>query len=80
MAHYMRPTAGYWEYTIRDERDYAAHMDYIHFNPVKHGLAQHPASWPFSTFRRCVSKGMYPADWAGGISMQDGMGERPEAS
>jgi putative transposase len=35
----------YWEHTIRDERDYAAHMDYIHFNPVKHGLASHPADW-----------------------------------
>src|SRR5207248_3148931 len=30
---------GYWEHTIRDERDYGAHADYIHFNPVKHGFA-----------------------------------------
>jgi hypothetical protein len=34
---------GYWEHTIRDDRDYAAHMDYIHFNPVKHGLAREPS-------------------------------------
>jgi len=53
----------YWEHTIRDERDYAAHMDYIHFNPVKHGLAPHPAAWPYSTFLHCVSQGLYPADW-----------------
>jgi putative transposase len=56
----------YWEHTIRDERDYAAHMDYTHFNPVKHGLVQHPADWPFSSFRRCVAGGVYPVEWLGG--------------
>src|ERR1700712_3409985 len=35
----------YWEHTIRDDWDYAAHMDYIHFNPVKHAVARHPAEW-----------------------------------
>ncbi len=53
----------YWEHTIRDERDYAAHMDYTHFNPVKHGLAPSAADWPFSSFRRCVAKGVYPPEW-----------------
>ena len=53
----------FWEHTIRDERDYAAHMDYIHFNPVKHGLATHPAAWPFSTFHHCAKAGLYPPDW-----------------
>ena len=56
----------YWEHTIRDERDYAAHIDYTHFNPVKHGLVRHPSEWPYSSFRRCVAAGMYPADWCGG--------------
>jgi putative transposase len=51
----------YWEHTIRDERDLTAHMDYIHFNPVKHGFVEHPAEWPFSSFRRCVASGLYPA-------------------
>src|SRR5260370_22239667 len=55
----------YWEHTIRDEADYAAHMDYIHFNPVKHGLAERPGEWPFSSFRRCVASGLYPAYWLG---------------
>jgi putative transposase len=55
----------FWEHTIRDENDYAAHMDYIHFNPVKHGLIQHPAEWEFSSFHRCVALGLYPAAWAG---------------
>ena len=54
----------YWEHTIRDDRDYAAHMDYTHFNPVKHGLVDRPGDWPFSSFRRCVERGLYPADWA----------------
>ncbi|MGA8497853.1 MAG: transposase [Xanthobacteraceae bacterium] len=54
----------YWEHTIRDDRDYALHMDYIHFNPVKHGLAARPADWPFSSFARCVARGLYPIDWA----------------
>ena len=40
-------------------------MDYIHFNPVKHGLAAHPGDWPFSSFARYVRLGMYPSDWAG---------------
>ncbi len=53
----------YWEHMIRDEADYAAHMDYIHFNPVKHGLAGHPGEWPYSSFRRCVDAGLYPQGW-----------------
>jgi putative transposase len=54
----------FWEHTVRDEQDYAAHMDYIHFNPVKHGLVTHPADWPYSSFHRAVAKGIYPRDWA----------------
>ena len=53
----------YWEHTIRDDQDFAAHMDYTHFNPVKHGLVQHPADWPHSSFRQCVARGLYPAGW-----------------
>jgi putative transposase len=57
----------YWEHTIRDDRDYAAHVDYTHFNPVKHGYVDHPADWPFSTFRRCAAAGMYPGGWIGAV-------------
>ncbi|MFZ3236675.1 MAG: transposase [Stellaceae bacterium] len=67
---------GYWEHTIRDDGDYAAHMDYIHFNPVKHGLAQDPGDWPFSSFRRCVAAGLYPAGWLGGSAQPMATGER----
>jgi putative transposase len=65
----------YWEHTIRDDRDYAAHMDYIHFNPVKHGYVEHPADWPFSSFRHCVARGLYPEGWLGGGSTPAETGE-----
>jgi putative transposase len=54
----------YWEHTIRDDHDYAAHMDYIHFNPVKHGIIAKPGDWPFSSFHGAVSAGLYPVEWA----------------
>ena len=66
----------FWEHTIRDGRDYVAHMDYVHFNPVKHGLAAHPGEWPFSSFRRCVAAGLYPASWCGGRDEPGDVGER----
>ena len=59
----------FWERTIRDDRDYAAHMDYVHFNPVKHGLVGAACDWPFSSFHRCVSWEVYPRQWGG-----DGVG------
>jgi putative transposase len=67
----------YWEHTIRDERDYASHMDYTHFNPVKHGLAGETADWPFSSFRRCVANGVYPESWLGTDVTLPESGERP---
>ncbi len=62
----------YWEHTIRDEDDYAAHMDYVHFNPVKHGLVSKAADWPHSTFRHAVTKGLYPAQWAPEAGVMEG--------
>jgi putative transposase len=55
----------YWEHLIRDEEDFAAHMDYVHFNPVRHGYVARVADWPYSTFHRLVTAGVYPVDWAG---------------
>ena len=66
----------YWEHTIRDERDYAVYMDYTHFNPVKHGFVEHPADWPFSSFHRCVTAGLYPPDWLGRGDEPPNAGER----
>jgi putative transposase len=55
----------YWEHLIRDEADFAAHMNYVHFNPVKHGWVERVADWPYSTFHRLVEQGVYPPDWGG---------------
>ena len=57
----------FWEHRIRDDSDYRAHMDYVHINPVKHGLVAQVADWPYSTFHRLVKDGVYPLDWAGGL-------------
>jgi len=61
---------------MRHERDYAAHMDYIHFNPVKHGLAPEAGAWAYSSFRRCVAAGLYPADWDGAGCDEINVGEK----
>ena len=55
----------YWEHVIRDDNDYERHMDYLHFNPVKHGHVRQVKDWPYSTFRDLVEQGIYPEDWAG---------------
>ena len=57
---------GYWEHQIRDENDFTKHMDYIHFNPVKHGHCKQVSEWPYSTFHRYVEQGVYSLDWGGG--------------
>ncbi len=68
----------YWEHTIRDENDFARHIDYTHINPVKHGLVARVRDSPYSSFHRMVKLGVYPEDWAGDASNQDGdFGERP---
>ena len=54
----------FWEHSVRDPDDCARHVDYVHFNPVKHGLVARPIDWPHSSFRRAVEWGHYPADWA----------------
>ena len=67
----------YWEHTIRDEGDLAHHVDYVHFNPVKHGHVERVRDWPYSSFGRMVKLGIYPPDWAGARSDEpSGYGER----
>lgn len=53
----------FWEHLIRDEKDFQAHCDYIHYNPVKHGLCSSPKDWQFSSFHRFVKEGVYSQDW-----------------
>jgi putative transposase len=55
----------FWEHVIRDEADYNAHIDYVHINPVKHGLVKYVKDWSYSTFHRLVQQGVYPLEWAG---------------
>jgi putative transposase len=55
----------YWEHTIHSDADLSRHVEYIHFNPVKHGWVENVREWPYSTFHKYVEKKMYPSDWAG---------------
>lgn len=55
----------FWEHCIRGEADLERHLNYIHFNPVKHGLVRRVVDWPHSTFHRYVKKGVYAPDWCG---------------
>jgi putative transposase len=66
----------YWEHTIRNENDFERHVDYIHFNPVKHNLVTRVRDWPYSSFHRYVRLGLLPQDWAGDFRQsQTGFGE-----
>lgn len=58
----------YWEHLVRDEEDLRRHVDYIHFNPLKHGHAGRAADWPHSSFHAWVERGICPPDWAAEVS------------
>lgn len=58
----------FWEHLIRDERDWKRHVEYIHFNPVKHGLVRAPVEWKYSSFLTFVKEGLYTPDWGAGES------------
>jgi putative transposase len=66
----------FWEHTIRDEADLVRHLDYIHYNPVKHGLVPRAGDWPHSSFHRYVKLGVLPSDWGGVAARGPGFGER----
>lgn len=53
----------FWEHLIRDEKDLQNHLEYIHYNPVSHGLANSPLSWQYSSFGRFVNEGLYDENW-----------------
>ncbi len=57
----------FWEHTIRDEKDFERHVDYVHFNPVKHRLVSRVSDWRHSSFHAYVRRGLLPADWAGDV-------------
>jgi len=55
----------FWEHAIRDDADFERHVEYTHFNPVKHGYVARVCDWPYSSFHRYVQDGLMPADWGG---------------
>ncbi|MBI5677728.1 MAG: transposase [Planctomycetes bacterium] len=59
----------FWEHQIRNEVDFIKHVEYIHFNPVKHGLVKSPIDWPYSSFHRYVKQGNYDSDWGVGAEI-----------
>src|SRR5690606_22525515 len=72
----------YWEHLIRDEVDLQRHVDYIHFNPVKHGHVPRAVDWKYSSIHRAIRNGQISAEWEG--SARDGdcheMGEAEDCS
>jgi putative transposase len=58
----------FWEHTIRDDNDFNRHVDYIHWNPVKHELTKHPADWPYSSYHRYIRLGLLPNDWSNSVN------------
>ena len=66
----------YWEHLIRDDADFSRHVDYIHINPVKHGLVSRVADWPHSSFHRYVRADKLPMNWAGDAGIELACGER----
>ena len=67
----------FWEHTIRNEEDFTKHVDYIHYNPIKHRLVSRVRDWPHSSFHRYVRLGVLPVDWAGDVNgPSGGFGER----
>jgi putative transposase len=65
----------YWEHLIRDEEDFCRHVDYLHYNPVKHGLVDKVIGWPYSSFHRFRRMGVYADDWGVDISPKADIGE-----
>ncbi|NJL07746.1 MAG: transposase [Methylacidiphilales bacterium] len=68
----------FWEHLVRDEGDYARHIEYCLINPVKHGLVRRVRDWPYSSFHRDVRAGLFPEDWAGEIDVTGPFGEHEE--
>ena len=68
----------YWEHLIRDDRDYARHVAYIHFNPVKHGYVDRASDWPTSSIHRYIQAGIVERGWGVDIEKDESgeFGER----
>ena len=56
----------FWDHVIRDDDDFKKHLDYIHWNPVKHGFVNDPIEWQWSTFPKWLEEGFYDKAWGVG--------------
>ena len=65
----------FWEHQVQDDIDFARHVDYIHFNPVKHGWVLRAQDWPYSSLHRFVREGKLPADWGISAAIDGQFGE-----
>lgn len=61
----------YWEHLIRDENDFERHVDYIHYNPVKHGYVRQASEWSYSSVHRYIKDGIISNDWGGNVDSLD---------
>jgi putative transposase len=53
----------FWEHLIRNDEDYEHHINYIHYNPVKHGYVTNPVEWEYSSIHRYIQEGTISKDW-----------------
>lgn len=61
----------FWEHLVRDDEDWRRHMDYIHYNPVKHGFVNYPWDWPYSSLEKCEKRGWYDRGWAVSLEIRE---------
>jgi putative transposase len=64
----------FWAHLVIDEKDFEDHLNYIHFNPVKHGLVKNAVDWPWSSLHKFVSEGKYALNWGEGIEIPEAVG------
>jgi putative transposase len=65
----------FWAHLITDEKDFENHMNYIHYNPVKHGLSEQAGDWLWSSLHRLQAEGMYPPNWGESVEIPEGIGQ-----
>jgi putative transposase len=70
----------FWEHTIRDDADFGRHVDYIHYNPTKHGLVSGPSDWPYSSLHRFIRQGVVAPDWGGADGAGGDLGEPKDSA
>ncbi|AEB10305.1 REP-associated tyrosine transposase [Desulfobacca acetoxidans] len=64
----------FWAHVINDEQDFENHMNYIHYNPVKHGYVETPRDWQWTSLHRLIEEGLYPPNWGESIHIPDHVG------